>query len=447
MAARIVRDPDGVAEPSRRWKDQPKPPYPPGMSSRFDRFLIGLDRLGRARGEEDPLRRRLLVALTIVSIPIGLGWATTYAFFGNPLAGLFPLIVGVVSAVNLVLFRRTGDYGGVRFRQLVMFLVLPLGVMLALGSFEASSAVIIWSFVAPIGGIVFDTPRRALGWFVADVVILAVAALVAPLLDAPEPLPPAVVAAFFVLNIAALSAVTFGVLILFASQREAAIRLAAQEHEKSEDLLRNILPVSIAEALKGQGRRIADQFDGVTILFADVVGFTPIAAQLEPARVVELLDRLFTEFDALVERAGVEKIKTIGDAYMVAAGVPEPRADHAVAIARLALEMLAVADQAPEPPLELRIGINSGSVVAGVIGRKRLIYDLWGDAVNVASRMESQGAPGRIQLTRSTHDLIEAEFICEPHGTVNVKGRGELETWFLVGARRETLANPAAPAG
>ena len=153
---------------------------------------------------------------------------------------------------------------------------------------------------------------------------------------------------------------------------------------------------------------------------------------------VGILDRLFGHFDDLAERHRLEKIKTIGDAYMVAAGVPDPRPDHARALALLALEMVdgvrpggAVGDLG----LELRIGINSGPVVAGVIGRKRFLYDLWGDAVNTASRMESQGTPGRIQVTQATYELLRDEFVCEPRGTVSVKGKGDMETWYLVGRR------------
>src|SRR6185369_4775616 len=174
------------------------------------------------------------------------------------------------------------------------------------------------------------------------------------------------------------------------------------------------------------------------ILFADVVDFTPFAQRLPAAEVVGMLDRLFSYFDSLAERYGLEKIKTIGDCYMVAAGVPTPRADHAHAIARMALDMreaMGDADAVGDLGMELRIGINSGPVVAGVIGRKRFLYDLWGDAVNTASRMESHGSPGQIQITRATYELVEDEFVCEPRGTLEVKGKGAMETWYLVGPR------------
>jgi adenylate cyclase len=172
-------------------------------------------------------------------------------------------------------------------------------------------------------------------------------------------------------------------------------------------------------------------------LFADVVDFTPLASRLNAREVVGLLDRLFTSFDELVDRYDVEKIKTIGDCYMVAAGVPKQRPDHAHALAGLALEMRECAKRSlldgADHDLRLRIGISSGPVVAGVIGRRRFLYDLWGDTVNMASRMESHGTPDTIQITRTTFELLRDDFVIEPIGLVDVKGKGEVETWRLVG--------------
>jgi guanylate cyclase len=208
------------------------------------------------------------------------------------------------------------------------------------------------------------------------------------------------------------------------------------EQDKAESLLLNILPRSIADKLKAEATTIADQFQAASILFADIVDFTPLSDRLAPAEVVGVLDHLFTHFDELADRYGVEKIKTIGDCYMVAAGVPTPRADHARAMALMALDMreaMRSEDDVRHLELELRIGINSGPVVAGVIGRKRFLYDLWGDAVNMASRMESHGTPGEIQVTRDTYELLKDEFVLDRRGTVPIKGKGDVETWYLVG--------------
>jgi guanylate cyclase len=235
---------------------------------------------------------------------------------------------------------------------------------------------------------------------------------------------------------------------VFAHQRNAALTALQAEQEKSEALLLNILPRSIAERLKAATETIADHFDATTILFADVVDFTPLAQGLTPVEVVGILDHLFSHFDELVERHGLEKVKTIGDCYMAAAGVPNPLPDHARKTALLALDMrdvVATSVVAGLPGLELRIGINSGPVVAGVIGTKRFLYDLWGDAVNTASRMESQGTPGEIQITRATYELLKDEFVCKRRGTVLVKGKGEMETWYLVGPRSDGERPDEAP--
>jgi class 3 adenylate cyclase len=235
-----------------------------------------------------------------------------------------------------------------------------------------------------------------------------------------------------------VGAVSFTLLGTFARQRNAAETALHAEQQRSELLLLNILPRSIADRLKANGHMIADDVAAASIVFADVVDFTPLSQRLPAPEVVGLLDRLFTRFDGLVERHGLEKIKTIGDCYMAAAGVPDPTPDHARRAALLAIDMreaIATSPVAEGLGLELRIGINSGPVVAGVIGSKRFLYDLWGDAVNTASRMESQGSPGEIQITRATYDLLKDEFVCTPRGTVEVKGKGAMETWYVEGPR------------
>jgi len=253
-----------------------------------------------------------------------------------------------------------------------------------------------------------------------------------------------------ILNITVGGSLIFTVLALFAQQREAALADVKVEHERAESLLLNILPGSIAERLKSHPGTIADQFANASVLFADVVDFTPRSEKLTAAEVVDLLDRLFGHFDTLADRYGLEKIKTIGDAYMVAAGVPTPRADHAAALANLALDMVEATSPSGfcgDLDLQLRIGINSGPVVAGVIGRKKFLYDLWGDAVNLASRMESQGTPGRIQVTDGTEHLLRDDFELERRGPVEVKGKGAMETWYLVrrrGGETATAIKPAA---
>ncbi|NJL98084.1 MAG: adenylate/guanylate cyclase domain-containing protein [Synechococcaceae cyanobacterium SM2_3_2] len=206
------------------------------------------------------------------------------------------------------------------------------------------------------------------------------------------------------------------------------------EHQRAEDLLLNILPKAIAERLKQSPERIAESYLEATILFADIVNFTQLAEGLSPHDLVELLNSIFSDFDRLVDQLGLEKIKTIGDAYMVVGGIPVVRMDHAQAVADLALAMQQVIERyrlQGYPQMDIRIGINSGPVIAGVIGLKKFIYDLWGDTVNVASRMESQGQPGTIQISQSTFDILQSDYRCSLRGNIAIKGKGDMTTYFL----------------
>jgi len=219
-----------------------------------------------------------------------------------------------------------------------------------------------------------------------------------------------------------------------AERRE--IEVALRETQaRSDSLLLNILPASIADRLKQGESTLADRYEEATILFADIVDFTPLATHLSPMELMEILNQIFSTFDRLVDEFQLEKIKTIGDAYMVAAGVPIPRSDHAEAVMEMAIAMrksIRKFRRECGKPLQLRIGINTGAVVAGVIGLKKFTYDLWGDAVNIASRMESQGLPGRIQVTESTYNQLKNRYNFEEWGVVNIKGKGKMTTYFFI---------------
>jgi len=253
---------------------------------------------------------------------------------------------------------------------------------------------------------------------------------------------------------AILQCIFLGVFTIFCSfasyQRETATRITfyqrhvieererelANEQKKSEALLLNILPAQIAKRLKEHHQTIAEAFDETSILFADVVGFTILSEQISPEKLVALLNELFSMFDDLTEKHGLEKIKTIGDAYMVVAGLPTCRNDHAEAIAKIALDMrqaMAEYNANSGTSLQIRVGIHSGSVVAGVIGKKKFAYDLWGDAVNTAARMESHGIPDEIQVTQTTYDLLKDKFTFEERGTIDVKGKGVMRVYLLRG--------------
>jgi class 3 adenylate cyclase len=227
----------------------------------------------------------------------------------------------------------------------------------------------------------------------------------------------------------------------FLQRRTIRDQLASLDIEKgkSDALLLNILPAAVADRLKQDGESIADGFAQVTVLFSDIVGFTKMSDRLEPAEVVRRLNLIFSAFDAIADRLHVEKIKTIGDAYMVAGGLPDRTDDHAEAIAEMALAMRDALDGLKSQlgeAVSIRVGIHTGPVVAGVIGKKKFIYDIWGDTVNTASRMESHALPGTIQLTEETAKELAAKYVITPRGEIDVKGKGPMMTFFLEGRRQ-----------
>jgi guanylate cyclase len=305
-----------------------------------------------------------------------------------------------------------------------------------LGGYAYSHGVILWGLFFPVlGSLIFFHPRYAIGWFLAFILNLFLTIFLQPWLRPGSEVPPLVGQLLLFSNLFAISLFALSMMYYFVNQRAIMFRLLRQEQEKSEKLLLNILPSEIAAVLKNETRTIADQFAGASILFADVANFTPLSAEMTPSELVEMLNEVFSAFDSLADKYGLEKIKTIGDSYMVAAGVPRARSDHAVVLTRMALEMRDLVGQREfhGRRLNFRIGINSGPVVAGVIGRKKFIYDLWGDAVNTASRMESHGKANVIQITQATYELIQDEFCCDPQGTIEVKGKGEMDVWHVVG--------------
>ena len=396
--------------------------------------------------EELAFRKSLLVVIAVLILPIALVWGTLYLAFGTP-TGVVAYLYAAISVVAIAIFARTRDATTFLRIELADILLAPTLSMIFVGGFLASGGVGLWGILAPLGALVFEGVRSGVRWFVAFLVVFLVSGILGDVTGGISDLPAWFQSTMIALNVTVGGAIMFTLLAIFARQREDALAALRSEQAKAESLLLNILPRSIAERLKDDSATIADQFESASILFADVVDFTPFSERLPPADVVGVLDHLFTHFDALADHYGLEKIKTIGDAYMVAAGVPTPRPDHAQALANMALDMreaMRASDDVAHLGLELRIGINSGPVVAGVIGRKRFLYDLWGDAVNTASRMESHGTPGQIQITASTRELLNDEFELEPRGTVTIKGKGAIETWYLIGRKAPAAAEPTS---
>ena len=416
-----------------------KPPRPKvGWIANVSAFLA---RIGADARDDEELRQKkaLLVLLAVLILPVSVVWGSLYLGFGSPV-GVVPYVYFAVSLGSLAVFARTRRFQPFLVTQLLDILLTTTAGQMLVGGFLPSGGVGLWGILAPLGALVFLEVRQAVRWFGAFVTVFLLTGLAGEVLFSDAGLPVSFTSTMLALNVIGAASVAFTLLATFAHQRNAALTALRAEQEKAEALLLNILPRSIAERLKAATQTIADDFAAASILFADVVDFTQLAQRLPPAEMVGILDRLFSHFDVLVDRHGLEKIKTIGDCYMAAAGVPNPCQDHARRAALLALEMrdvFATSAMAGQPGLELRIGINSGPVVAGVIGTKRFLYDLWGDAVNTASRMESHGTPGEIQITRATYELLNDEFVCGPRGTILVKGKGPMETWYLVGLRSD----------
>ena len=390
--------------------------------------LDWIGRIGADPRDDDELRRkkRYLVASAVLVLPAGVIWGLMYFAFGEPIAGAIPLGYSVVSAISIAAFARTRAFWLFRTLQLLFILLLPFLLQIALGGFVPASAVVLWSLLSPFSALVFDSVRNAARWFVLFVLLVAISPVLGARLG--NELPVWLVTLFFVLNIATVSSVVFGLLATFVHQLD-------REKARSEGLLLNVLPKAIADRLKRSPGVIADAYDDATILFADVVNSTPLTRELSPREMVALLDEYIGHFDQLALRHGLEKIRTIGDNWMGVAGVPQPCADHAQRAARTALDMLAYVRERQRTSarsLDFRIGLNSGPVVGGVIGKSKFVFDIWGDPVNLASRMESTGVPGRIQVGPDTRAALDGAFTLEPRGTVEVKGRGPMETWFLV---------------
>ena len=378
--------------------------------------------------EEVRLRKRVLNLAAILMVALSPIWVLTYVALGLWLPASIPLVYMISTAGLMFANSRAPIYRPARFAELGMMLVMPFALQWSLGGFANSSVVCLWALTSPLGAVFFIGARQALPWFIGFAALLGVSAILDPALsDGAPDIPTAVIVTFFALNLFAVSATVFLIVQYFVRARE-------EEQARSERLLLNVLPESVARRLKRSGGVIADSYPEATVLFADIVDFTTLAETMTPEQLVRLLDQVFTSWDELASRHGLEKIKTIGDEYMVVGGVPEARPDHVSAVARMALEMsgeLAESAVGNGVPLRARIGIDTGPVVAGVIGRSKFIYDLWGDTVNTASRMQSTGEAGRVQVTEDVRRRLGEDFLLRSRGRTEIKGKGSMTTYFL----------------
>jgi guanylate cyclase len=400
-----------------------------GVRALLDR-VIGL--ADKPTDDDDLRLRKRVVLIAGYALIVG-ALQLPFLSQGHPLGWFVAATIPLVSAINLVVLARTGRFERYVNVLILMVLLLPAVIEVSLGGLAGASAALVFAFLGPVFALLGLGPRRATVWFVAFVVIVLGVIVLDPLVSnriTPQPYPLRLV--WYAANLAVPLGITFALL------RYSDIRRRRAE-ARSQELLTNAIPRSIAGRLQHGEERIAESYPETTVLFADLAGFTPWARQIDAAHVVGFLDELFSRFDVLAAEAGVEKIKTIGDAYMAAAGAPEPRADHAAAAIRLARGMLDAVDDVGRrrgAPLQLRIGLASGPVVGGVIGHQRILFDLWGDTVNTASRMQSSGIAGRIQVAQSTRDLLGDGCAFEEREPVEVKGLGQMTTYLLVESGR-----------
>jgi guanylate cyclase len=421
----------------------------PGEVSWTDRLPASLQRLaavGVDVGDEDELRldKGMLTLVSCLIALMSFAWIAIYLVIGLPESAAIPFAYQACVVAGLVVFARTKRIGGVRLFLLALMLTLPFALQWSLGGFANGSAVAAWAGVTPILAYLFGA--RATPSLVAFVVLLGVSAVFEGTLASSAPhIAAGVRATSFAMNLAGPAIAGFLALLYFTTERDRSRAALAEQHRlleaeqaRSERLLLNILPAPIADQLRAGATTIAESRPEATVLFADIVGFTPLGESLGARELVDLLNDVFVAFDDLAQAADLEKIKTIGDAYMVVGGVPTPRSDHVSSVLDLALAMCAAISHVHAPgaePLQLRIGVDTGPVVAGVIGRRKFSYDVWGDTVNTASRMESHGVPGRIQVTERVARTAAAQYEFEPPRSIDVKGKGTMTTFLLVGKR------------
>lgn len=380
------------------------------------------------------LRKRSVTLGALITMLVVTPWTTFYYALGQPQVAIIPTFYIVATTLTLIGFARSKNDTFLTYQQLGMFLILPPLVHIVLGGFVNSSGVVMFSAVVAVGAVSFADTRHPWLWFGAFAGIVFALVPFDPIFQewAPD-LPDGVTTVFFAANIVSIALISFLALLGYVRSRNALAEDLRIERERSDRLLLNVLPASIAERLKGGEHPIADRHEHVGVLFCDIVDFTPLSERMAATELVASLNRLFSQFDTLAEQRGLQKVKTIGDAYMVVSGAPDA-GPGLEALADLALEMRHAAEHTgfgERSGVAMRFGLDVGPLVAGVIGESRFIYDVYGDTVNTASRMESNGVAGRIQLSERAADELRDTFELEDRGVIAVKGKGESRTYFL----------------
>lgn len=395
-----------------------------------------------SRPKDTGLGKAILSILVLAESLVCIFWIYTLSGLGDgyALIALFPYLYIIFSYISLWFLYRYKKFEYLTFTQLIMLLVMPFFMQWVMGGYEASSGIAIWAILSPIGALMILGARQSTSWFL---LFMALSATFWYLNDQfvgnSLPIPKDVKDAFFLTNMMGTTCLLYAVMRYFQSQKERTLQALVVEQSRSERLLLNVLPQSIANRLKDNNVRIADSHESVTVLFADIVGFTELTSSMPPQNLVDCLSQLFARFDHLASSRGLEKIKTIGDGYMAVGGVPSDLENHAEVVTLFAMDMfkaLSAFNQETDMQLSMRVGISSGAVVAGVIGTTKFAYDLWGDTVNMASRMEQTALNNSVQLSEEAYALVQNKEIVKrlnfvSRKQVQVKGKGKLSTYML----------------
>ncbi len=400
--------------------------------------------------QEEKLRSNLLIfACAFMNFAV-MFWLAIYWMMGQNYSTNIPLAYQAISLSSLVYYLKSRNFEVFRFVQLSLFLFAPFVMQWGVGSSVTSSGVTIWALLAPVGAVVVAGWRESIPWFIAYIVLTAVSGFFDYYLGIGNTggLELKTIGVFFALNFVAMSSILYFLVRYFVletekikDQLDKQHALLLDEQKKSENLLLNVLPVNIAQRLKDQQTLIADGHSDVTVMFADISNFTQMTEQMVPKQLVGLLNKLFSWFDSMTDKYNLEKIKTIGDAYMVVGGLTRSQDDYVKNMADMALEMRELIAMHPDLArynMGIHIGIATGPAVAGVIGSKRFIYDVWGDTVNIASRLSDDGMKGEILADKITYNRLRSQYIFEPPVILNLKGKGEVQVYKLQGRVKST---------
>ena len=393
--------------------------------------MISLKNFAKEEGDSHELAFRKLLILLIASMCslCGIAWSALYYFvFGFGVIASLPISFTFIVGTTIIISHYSRNYKLLVLVQLTCITWISALIQWTIGGIDQSGFVTAWSFLGPLGAVIFLSLRQAIGWMLMFLFIVVISAVYEPaLLGYVPPITGVVKVIFYIMNIGTASTVVFVASAWFMSSIQ-------KEKRRSDNLLLDILPAEVAEELKEKGHSDARQFENVTVLFTDFKGFSNHAEKLSAHDLVKEINECFSAFDNILSRHNIEKIKTVGDAYLAASGLPVANSSHAEDMVNAAIEirdfMLYRRERMPSS-FEIRIGVHSGFVVAGIVGVKKFAYDIWGDTVNIAARMEQSSEAGKINISQSTYELIGDKFTCEYRGEIEAKNKGKLKMYFV----------------